>query len=209
MFTAGRRAAFAIGLTLLNGLACGGKAFQIGPSPPSPAAATSAPSSPAGAPTSAEAEAFMKQVNDEFAKLESDAERASWVKSTYITDDTELIESQAQDHMMEFLARKNHEARRFDGLALAPEIARQFYILKYSAETPAPSDPAERAELASLGTKLDGMYGKGKYCSPKLKGLGKDKTAECLPLEDLSAIFASKRDWDLLLEAWRGRHTTS
>jgi peptidyl-dipeptidase A len=177
--------------------------------PPPPAAATSAQPTAAGAPTAAEAEAFIQRVNDEFAKLESDAERASWVKSTYITDDTELIESQAQDRMMEFLARKNHEARRFDGLALPPEIARQFYILKYSAEAPAPSDPAERAELASLGTKLDGMYGKGKYCSPKLKGLGKDKTSECLPLEDLSAILASKRDWDLLLEAWRGWHTIS
>src|SRR6185369_15657115 len=135
---------------------------------------------------------------------ESDAERASWVKATYITDDTDKIEAQAQERLMEFLTRKIQQSRRYDGLPLSPDAARQFYILRYSAELPAPTNPAERAELAEISTKLDSAYGKGKYCSTKLKGLGKDKTSECLPLEDLSDILANKRDYDLLLEAWRG-----
>jgi peptidyl-dipeptidase A len=192
------------------GIGCGPRPQQMAGPPVSPppggAAAAQAPSGP---PTPAEAEWFIKQVNDEFAKLESDVERASWVKSTFITDDTEKLESQATERFMEFVARKIRESRRYEALQLPPEIARQFYVLRYSAENPAPADPAERAELAELGTKLDGMYGKGKYCSPKLKGLGKDKTSECLTLEDLSAILATKRDWDLLLEAWRGWHTIS
>ena len=63
---------------------------MAGPPPP-PQPNGTAPPSPSGPPTVAEAEWFIKQVNDEFAKLESDAERASWVKSTFITDDTEKI----------------------------------------------------------------------------------------------------------------------
>lgn len=207
-----RRRAFACSLALSLAAGCdGGSPKVAGSPPPQPrdAYAGAPTSQPSGPPTAAEAETFIQRVNEEFAKLESEAERASWVKSTYITEDTEQIESQAQERLMEFLARKIREARRFEGLTLAPDVARQFYVLRYSAELPAPADPKERAELAGIGTKLDGMYGKGKYCSPKLKGLGKDKSSPCLPLEDLSAILASKRDYDLLLEAWRGWHTIS
>jgi len=199
---AARLTSIAGSLALLFGAACGG-------SPPPPGQQANASPYPPGPPSAAEAEAFIRQVNVEYAKLESDAERASWVKSTYITDDTDKIESQAQERVMELLARKIKEARRFESLQLSPEVARQFYILRYSAELPAPADPKERAELAEISTQLDSAYGKGKYCSPKLKGLGKDKSSECLPLEDLSEILASKRDYDLLLEAWRGWHTIS
>ncbi len=178
-------------------------------SPPvsTPSSAGASASPPSGPPTPAEAEAFLKQVNEDFKKLETDAERASWVKATFITDDTEAIEAHAQERRMEYLARKIKEARRFESLSLPADVARQFYILKYSAELPAPNDPKERAELAETGSKLESIYGKGKYCSPKLKGHGKDKNADCLPLEELSAILADKRDYDLLLEAWRGWHT--
>src|SRR5260221_2406666 len=211
MFQVARCSAVALVVLSISPGCGGGSPKAAAPPCPAPAGAPvlADGSQPSGPATAAEAEAFIQQVSEQFAKLESDAERVSWVKSTFITDDTEQIESQAQERLMEFLARKIREARRFDGLQLAPDIARQFYVLQYSAELPAPADPKERAELAGIGTKLDGMYGKGKYCSPKLKGLGKDKSAECLPLEDLSAILATKRDYDLLLEAWRGWHTIS
>jgi len=38
--------------------------------------------------------------------------------------------------------------------------------LKLSLTAPAPNNDAERKELTELASKLDGMYGKGKYCKP-------------------------------------------
>src|SRR5258707_9691057 len=127
----GRSAAIALAVSIVA--SCGGGARTA--SPPAPqGTATAPPASTPPPPTPAEAEAFIKQVSEEFAKLDVDAARASWVKSTYITDDTEKIESQAQERLMEFLARKIREARRFEGLTLSSDLARQFHLLKYSAE---------------------------------------------------------------------------
>ena len=177
--------AFAIALSQ----ACGGAQpspplpVPAGPYPPVAVApvdrASSAPATPAGA------EAFIEQVNADLKRLYVDAERIAWVKATYITDDTERLEAQAQERVMEYLSRRILEARRFEGIQLSPDLARQFYLLKYSAGLPAPTNAAERAELADIASRLESIYGKGKYCSPKLKGLGKDKTEECLAIDDL------------------------
>lgn len=174
-------------------------------SPPcTPSAATSAAPGPA---TAAEADAFLRDVNAEWLRLADEADRMSWVKATYITPDTEHLEARAQERVMEFLARKIKDARRFEGVkGLSPETARGLYLLRYSAGLPAPEDPAKRKELAELAAKLEGMYGRGKHCSPKLKGHGKDKASECLDLGELSDVLAKSRDWELTLEAWRGWH---
>src|SRR5207248_4212301 len=118
-------------LALVAALAVGCAGGRQRPGPPGPSWSSDRPLGP---PTPAEAEAFIRAVNDEYGKLDSDAARASWVKSTYITDDTEKIEAQAQERLMELLARKINEARRFDGLQLSPDVARLFYILRYSAD---------------------------------------------------------------------------
>jgi len=186
--------------------ACGGSRRAPGePSPPAGAAAPSA--TPA---TAEQAKAFIDEVNDELRELWVDADRISWVKATYITPDTEILQTQAQERVMEYLSRRIKEARRFEHVPnLPPDIERQLYILKYSAGLPAPSDPKERSELAEIATKLESIYAKGQYCSPKLKGKGKDKASECLPLGDLSNILAESRDWELLLDVWRGWHAIS
>jgi peptidyl-dipeptidase A len=175
-----------------------------GPHPPAPvASADRASSAPATVPG---AEAFIEQVNADLKRLYVDAERMAWVKATYITEDTERLEAQAQERVMEYLSRRILEARRFEGLQLPPELARQFYLLKYSAGLPAPTNAAERAELADIASRLESIYGKGKYCSPKLKGLGKDKASECMGVDELGKVLGEKRDYDLLLEIWRGWH---
>ena len=42
---------------------------------------------------------------------------------------------------------------------------------------------------ADIASRLESIYGKGKYCSPKLKGLGKDKTEECMGIDDLGKVL--------------------
>lgn len=191
--------------------ACGGPQQQAG-APPGPTAAPTPPLMPAtpeAPPTAQEAARFLEQVNADLKRLWTYESRASWVKSTYIMHDTELLEAKAREEGMEYLSRKIKEARRYEGLELPPDTARQLYLLKYSAGLPAPEDPAERAKLAKISTELESLYGKGKYCSPKLKGHGKDKKSECLALGELEQILANKRDYDLLLEAWKGWRTIS
>ncbi len=193
-----------LGLVALAAFAC--RRGTPAESPVAPAVASAPAPTP---PTAAEADAFVRDVNVELKRLSKDLGHASWVKSTYITMDSEYLESQANEKLLEFVARKVKEAQRFNGVALSPETARALYVLRYSAGLPAPSDPAKRARLATISTELESIYGKGKYCSPKLLGKGEDPKSDCLTVDEINRLLGKQRDHDLLLEAWRGWHTIS
>jgi peptidyl-dipeptidase A len=150
----------------------------------------------------AEAQAFMKETEDELLRLWINRERTNWVKATYITEDTDLLAAQAEEAVMEFTARKAAEAVRFDGLKLPEELRRKLKLLKISQTLPAPRDPALRKELAQIATEMESTYAKGKYCSPK-------KGGKCLSLDELSEILSKSRDYDELFDAWQGWRTIS
>ncbi len=165
--------------------------------------------------TVADAQKFVVEVDRELRELMGEAERVAWVKNTYIIHDTEVLEAKAQERVMEYLGRRIKEARKFEGLDLPEDVARQLYLLKFSAELPAPDDAAKRAEFATIITQMDSIYGKGTYCSKKLIGHalppGKTKKNDdgCRSLEELSKIIAESKDYDLLQEAWVGWRTVS
>ncbi|MFO0571181.1 MAG: M2 family metallopeptidase [Polyangiaceae bacterium] len=200
-------------LGFLAASACGGGAPYT-PAPVAPVvntddSASEAPAKSNAPATVAEAVTFVEEVNQELRALAKDADRASWVKATYITPDTEYLESKERERVMEFLTRKVKEARRFEGLKLPPETARGLYLLKFSAGLPAPSDSKKRARLAEISTQLESIYSKGKYCSPKLKGKGEDKKSECLELDELGNVLGKEKDYELLAEVWKGWHAIS
>jgi peptidyl-dipeptidase A len=168
-----------------------------------PAAAPSARHAQ-GKPTVAEAQAFMKKAEDQLLDLGVRASRASWVQENFITDDTEALSAQANEKLTAVVTQLALETRRFDGMKLPPELARKFLLLKLSLTAPAPNNDAERKELTELASKLDGMYGKGKYCKP-----GQDGKEKCLSLNDLSRILATSTNPDELLDAWVGWHKIS
>jgi peptidyl-dipeptidase A len=153
-----------------------------------------------GEATAAEAEAFVKQVEGELLQLVIHRERASWVKSTFITYDTELISARADEAVMEYVGRKASEAVRFDGVKLPEDTRRKLNLLKLSLSLPAPRDPAKRSELARIASSMESVYGMGKYCSPRLNG-------KCLSLDELTEIMAKSRDPEELLDVWQGWHT--
>src|SRR6476469_4200671 len=117
-----------------------------------------------GTATVAEAQAFMKKAEDQLLDLSVRAGRAGWVQENFITDDTETMSAQANERLTAVVTQLALDARRFEGLKLPPELARKFLLLKLSLVAPAPNNDAERKELTELASKLDGMYGKGKYC---------------------------------------------
>ncbi|HEY1937370.1 MAG TPA: M2 family metallopeptidase [Candidatus Angelobacter sp.] len=162
------------------------------------------PPSAKGPATVAEAQAFIKEVEDQLLDLGVRAGRAGWVQENFITDDTETMAAQANEKLTAVVTQFALEARRFEKLKLPPELARKFLLLKLSLTAPAPNNDAERKELTELASKLDGMYGKGKYCKP-----GPDGKEKCLSLNDLSRIMATSTNPDELLDAWVGWHKIS
>ena len=143
---------------------------------------------PSGVPTVAEAEAFIANTETELLRLVNIRDRASWIRATHITHDTEAMSSATDEAVMEFTAKRSAMSTRYDKLTLPPDVSRKFMLLKISQTLPAPADAKKRTELAALATNLEGVYGKGKYCSPKQGG-------KCLALGELSDILAKSRDF--------------
>ena len=149
-------------------------------------------------PTVAEAEAFIKGAEAKLLELSVNASRADWVKATYITDDTEILAAQADERVIAAQVELAKQATRFDGLKLPADLARKMRLLKVSLVLPAPADFHQSAELTKITSKMEGTYGKGKWCPP-----GKD---QCLDIEDLTRLMATSRDPHELRDAWEGWH---
>ena len=165
---------------------------------PAPAAA------PAPArPTAEEAARFVEQAEARLAKLNEDQQRAAWIQSTYITDDTQVIAARENERLIGAGVELAKEAARFDGLELPYDVRRKLNLIKLALVSPAPSDPALTAELARIAAELEAEYGSGKYCPPGKTG------DDCLDINEIAAIMRTSRDPKKLLEVWRGWHTVS
>jgi peptidyl-dipeptidase A len=156
------------------------------------------PAPAAEPPTAESARKFVDGAEQNLLKLWIDAGRADWVKSTFITDDTEVLAAQANEKSISAGVAYAKQATRFDKLSLDAETARKLRLLKLSLTVAAPADPAEAAELTRLGAAMEGMYGKGKYCPEPDK---------CLSLEDITRVMATSRDAKELLDVWAGWHS--
>ncbi|MBZ5670644.1 MAG: M2 family metallopeptidase [Acidobacteriia bacterium] len=149
-------------------------------------------------PTVEEAAAFIKSAEARLLELNVLSSRADWVKSTYITDDTEILAAKADERAIAAQVELAKQATRFDHLKLPADLARKMMLLKVSLVLPTPADPKASAELTDIASRMEGAYGKGKWCPP-----GKDK---CLDIEDLTRLMATSRDPHELREAWVGWH---
>lgn len=152
--------------------------------------------------TPAEAEKFIADAEKRLLDLNLKFSRADWVKSTYITDDTEALSASANEEVIAATTELAGQSRRFDGLQLSPDVARKMNLLKLSLTLPAPNDEKERTELTKLAASLEGDYGKGKYCPDGDKG-------KCLSLGDMEEIMANSRDPEELKKIWLGWHQVS
>jgi peptidyl-dipeptidase A len=155
----------------------------------------------AAAPTVQEAKKFLEDAEKKLFALGYEAGQASWIQSTYITDDTEAVAARANERAIAESVRLAKAATQFDRLKLPPDMARKMMLLKVGLTLAAPADPAESAEVTRLAASLEGAYGKGKYCP----GAGKP----CLDIEAVTRIMATSTNPAELLDAWRGWHTIS
>ena len=185
-----------LAVALLAALACSAGATDT------PAADARPATIRAKGPTAAEAEQFVREAEERIGKAGIDGQRAEWVAENFITDDTEVITAQANEHSLEVNGKAALQARRYKDLKLPPETARKLKLMQLSLML---SNPAEREQYARLAASMTGSYGKAKYCPKGADG----KPGPCLALGDMEKIMAESRDPARLKEIWLGWHAQS
>ncbi|WP_133407332.1 M2 family metallopeptidase [Parashewanella tropica] len=145
--------------------------------------------------TTEQAKAFIHDAETKLAELSIEANRAEWIYSNFITEDTAALAAAVGEKTTASSVKFATEAAKYADVALDPVNARKLHMLRTSLVLPAPLDPKKNAELANISAELNGMYGKGKYCF---------QDGKCLTLPELSAIMAESSDPKLLEEVWNG-----
>src|SRR5690348_1596838 len=92
-------------------------------------------------PTAEDARKFMDGAEQRLLVLGVDQARADWVKSTYITDDTEAVAAKIDERAINANVEYAKNATRFDGTAVDPVTARKLKLLKLSLTIATPADP--------------------------------------------------------------------
>ncbi len=144
---------------------------------------------------------FVARTNDEMRELGRETGAAAWTYATYINQDTEFLNAKANERWLTYFGQAVEDAKAYEGQTLAPDVARSIELLKLGVSAPAPKDPAKRAELAAITSKMEGMYGAAKYCP--------EGPESCKDQGELTDILANSRNYDELTEAWTGWHSTA
>ncbi|CAN5799428.1 M2 family metallopeptidase [soil metagenome] len=148
-------------------------------------------------PTRAQAKAFVDKAEADLAGFNEYASKASWVRATYITEDTQWLEAKASAEQNVLATGYAKQAAQYDGVAVDPATARKLKLLKLYLTSPAPDRPGAAAELAALQSKLDSTYSTGKF----------PYQGKTLTLNDAEDILAKSRDPAELKAVWEGWHS--
>ena len=170
--------------------------FAIGQTPapaPAPAAA------PAATPTPEEAKAFIDKAETDLAKLSEYVNKASWVRATYITEDTMFLEAKAGAEATTLATDLAVQAAKYDKTATDPVTRRKLDILKRALVLPAPQRPGAADQMATIASRLDSIYSTGKF----------DFKGKKITLNDAEDVLANSRDPADLKAAWEGWHSIS
>jgi len=154
-------------------------------------------------PTAADAKVFLDNANQTILRLGIQGNQAGWVQQNFITADTEALNARINQQLIDAIARFAKEATQFDRLDLPAEDRRQLNVLKTSLVMATPSDPKEAEELTTIAARMNGTYGKGKWCADPAK------PDVCLNIDQITEIMATSRDDKRLRQVWEGWHTIS
>lgn len=155
-------------------------------------------------PAVVDADRFIAGVNQELRHYYKEVTAAQWIAQTFITPETELLVSKADEANLARLSSNVEKSKAFSTIkGISPETQRAIDLLKLSTAMPAPKDPEKLAELTTISSRLGAIYGSGKYC----KNPQDEKS--CKNLTQLSDVLAQSRDWNTTLEAWTGWHSIS
>jgi len=151
------------------------------------------------APTPAEAKAFITKAEADLAKANTYAAKASWVRATYITEDTQWLEAKAGAEQNEMATRLAKQAARYNAVKVDAVTRRKLDLLKRSLVLPAPDRPGAADALATIASRLDSTYSTGKF----------SYAGKTLNLNDAEDILATSRDPAVTKAVWEGWRTIS
>ena len=154
-----------------------------------------------GKATAEEADKFVEDLNADIRKMTPYIAAANWLQSTYITDDSQLIASKANEEQLAWQARRLEESKRFNGVeGMKPDTARAIMLLKNVA-APTPTDPKLQEELSKILSRMEANYGAGKWCRSE---------KDCLNLSEIEKIINDPNQTpEARAAAWVGWHETS
>jgi peptidyl-dipeptidase A len=153
----------------------------------------------AASPTVEEVKAFLDDAEKRILDLGVKQQQASWVEENFITVDTEALAADAGEALNTLSVELAKQATRFDRLKLPAMMARKMKLLKLASGFPAPNNPADQKELASILASLDGDYGRWKWCP-------QGEQSKCLDVTAVGTLMAESRDPEELKRAWIGWH---
>jgi peptidyl-dipeptidase A len=149
-------------------------------------------------PTAAEADAFVAQVEKEYADFGVYGAQVAWVNNTYITEDTDALSARVGTQGTEMGVRFAKQAALFaKAQGLSYDTKRKLDFLRNGLTLPAPSTDGAAAELNVIATRLNSSYGKGKGT---LKGVETNGS-------DIEAAMGTNRNPAELAEMWTSWHT--
>lgn len=137
-----------------------------------------------GAPTAAQAKAFVERAEKELSDISVLANHAEWAYETYINDDTSAVTAKIGADATELGVKYAKGAARFDKVTVDPATRRKLTLLKLAVTLPAPDRPGAAKEAADLEAKLTTIYS---TATVTLDG-------KSLRLDDLDDEMAKVRD---------------
>jgi len=144
------------------------------------------------------ADQFVDRLNKQFADIGLELNAAGWTQATYINVDTELLSARANERFLEAFSKAVDDSKQFEAKPMSPASKRALELLKQGVPAPAPNDPAKRAELSKIMAGMEAKYGSAKYCKPG------EQT--CRDETQLKGVMEKSRNYDELLDAWKGWH---
>jgi peptidyl-dipeptidase A len=143
---------------------------------------------------------FVARIQQEGSELNKEVSAAYWVRNTYIIPDTAILATKAGERALAFESSMVKQAKAFKGTDMDAVTARAIELMLRGSAAPAPNDPALRSEMSRIMTEMEGQYGAGRYCN---------ELGECLELQELEAVLAKSRNYEELLDVWRGWRSVS
>lgn len=177
--------ALAAASVLALAAACGGDTGA-------PAASSTAAPAAAAAPTRADAEKFIAEVEQWTREFGEYYSRISWVQATYINYDTNWLLTKVDAEFTEKGVAFANDAKRFNDLDLPEDMRRKLEAIKLGVNLPAPTRAGAAQELSEINTRMGAVYETGKI----------DLDGKQVARSDLEVMMGEIRDPAKLEEIW-------
>jgi len=153
-------------------------------------------SAPAGAPTVAEAQAFVADAERQLSARSEYENHIGWVYSTYIQHDTEWLQTRADSEGTQLRVQLASRAARFQSLDLPPELRRKIDLLRLSLTLPAPQRDGAADQLAQVNNHMASIYSTSRV----------DIGGHQYTLDELESMMGTERNPARLQEMWTKWH---